>query len=235
MSFRQFRTTVRKFFGRHIFIEYHSILSHFMDTINPQFSLEEKLLVLDGAEINLQELIFLLVILPKENRDIFALNFVGQPDFSENFADGTMQKRQWQKFAPDSPPSIFDWLRLNVTRIGGAKLEYALNNPIFRDAAEVEKMIHEQLEIERIRNPSLVAIWMANHSRTPFHKAPTQKVDKFGPAFSVKLDSVCKTPLHIRENPDADNISVFNIIIKFNLSNFSSRTALILFRQQASG
>lgn len=194
-----------------MYIEYHSILSNFMDTINPQFSIEEKLLVLDGAEINLQELIFLLVILPKEHRDIFALTFVGQPDFYKNFADGTLQKRQWQKFEPDVPPTIFDWLRLNVTRIGGAKLEYALNDPILRDEAEVDRMIQGQLEIERSRNPSLVAIWMANHSRTPFHKAPTQK---FGPAFSVTLDSFCKTPMHIRENPEADNISVFYITCK---------------------
>jgi len=152
------------------------------------------MLVLDGAPICIRELLFLLTILPKEYRDIFVLTFEGNPNFAEKFAEGTMQKRQWQKYESGSAATIYEWLRLNVTRIGGAELEFNLNNPQLHDDANCQRLIHEQLEIERVRNPSLVAVWMANQSETPFHKVQQPAIAD--QPFIVTMES----PLKLRRS-----------------------------------
>lgn len=188
-----------------------------MEEVNPQFDTEKALLVLDGSPLCLQELLFLISILDREYRDIFVLTCDGNPEFSKRWVHGTMQSRQWISYENNEVKTIYEWLWLNITRIGQPTLEFQLNDPRFREEEYLQMLIHQQMEIERVRNPSLVAVWFANRSQTP-----VQEVAKFTTAPKALMDNLdrdvpnnTKAPFIIHETDQANNISVKKIIILF--------------------
>lgn len=158
-----------------------------MDKINPQWDPVNMLLVLDGEPICLRELLFLISILERDYRDPFLLTWSGEPTAYTKWAENTIQFRQWAPFDGDNSYTIFDWLKLSVTRIGMPSLEFQLKDPRFQNEEFVQSLILQQVEIERERNPHLVAVWFANRSMTP-----VQKNSKFSPRA-------------LQDNPERDN------------------------------
>lgn len=159
----------------------------FMERINPQWDTVNMLLVLDGEQLCLQELLFLIAILERNFRDPFVLSYAGEPTAYTKWASNTIQFRQWAPCDRDSFNTIFDWLKLSASRIGMPSLEFQLKDPRFQDEDFVQSLILRQVEIERVRNPALVAVWFSSRSMTPLHK------------------NVEASPRALQDNPERDN------------------------------
>jgi hypothetical protein len=253
------RNTYRRYVGDKIYFEYHELLHPFINACNPQMDASTSLLIVAGERIVLQELLFLLHLLPRQHRDIFLLGFEGSPMFHSNFAEGMPLYRQWTPPDPACLNTMVDWLRLNVARIGGPALRHQMSHSMWTDEKQVQNAIFRQLEIEKFRNPHLYELWFSQRAQTPLQsqhveptniralpvpekspprtQGPAREPEKVAKAEPLPEEPAKKLPrentdsLLLKENPNVDDMSVREnfSIVKINFK--SSSTAWTISRR----
>lgn len=165
-AFSSFGKTIRKTFSNVLFIEYSSVMSQFMEQINPQVDFNG-VLHLDGRKFDLQELAMYLDMSPLGQRDPFHLRHTTKSDYHEQFQPDSIRYKLSVPFYPSQKAELFgegcvnlaSMLVLAASRLNYGHLKRETNLPEFHLPHYCTTLINRQLEIESARNPLLVELW----------------------------------------------------------------------------